>query len=139
MSTTSLKSLLIPSKTVTLEYPGFAGFEIEVSFLSRETLLNLRKKATKVSFKNRQTVEELNDDLFLEIYCKEAIKGWKGLKLAYLQKLALVELPEYTDEDELEYSPANALDLMKSSVDFDQYISNTVSELANFQKSSSKK
>lgn len=139
MTTASLKTLLVPSKEVEVEYPGFPGFTIKVSFLSRESLMNLRKKATKTSFKNRQTVEELNDDLFLELYVKASIKGWKGLKYSFLEKLALVELGDYDEATELEYSDENALYLMKSSTDFDQFISNTVTDLASFQKSSSSK
>ena len=52
----SLKTMLVPSKEVTVEYPGMPGFEVSVSFLSRETLQNIRKKATKTTFKNRQPV-----------------------------------------------------------------------------------
>ena len=61
----SLKTLLVPSKTVNLEFPGFPGFKIDVSFLSRETLINIRKKASKTSYKNRQASEELDDELEL--------------------------------------------------------------------------
>jgi hypothetical protein len=81
----SLKNLLVPSKSLEVEYPGMPDFKIEVAFLSRETLQSIRKKSTKTSFKNRQPVEELNDDLFLELYVKNAIKGWTGLKLKYLE------------------------------------------------------
>ena len=67
MTDISLKSLLVPSKSVEVEFPGMPGFKIDVAFLSRETLVNIRKKATKTTFKNRQPVEELNDELFLEL------------------------------------------------------------------------
>ena len=77
----SLKTLLVPSKSIEVEYPGFPGFKVDVSFLSRETLVGIRKKATKTTFKNRVTSEELNDDLFLQLYVQASVKGWKGLKL----------------------------------------------------------
>ena len=32
-ATVSLKSLLVPSKTVEVEIPGFSGFKIQLSFL----------------------------------------------------------------------------------------------------------
>ena len=63
----SLKALLVPSKAVEVEYPGLNGFKINVVFLSRETLVSIRKKATKTAFKNRQPVEELDDKLFLSL------------------------------------------------------------------------
>ena len=130
----SLKTMLVPSKEVTVEYPGMPGFEVNVSFLSRETLQNIRKKATKTTFKNRQPVEELNDDLFLELYVKGSIKGWSGLKLSYLEQLAPVDVSDQDPESELEYTEENALYLMKSSTNFDSFISEQVTDLGNFSK-----
>lgn len=135
----SLKALLVPSKEVEVDYPGLPGFKLKLNFLSRETLLNIRKKATKTTFKNRQTTEELNDELFLQLYAQACIKGWKGLKLRDLETLAPVDLSGQDPEDELEYSEENALFLMKNSANFDSFISETVSELGNFQTSSAKK
>jgi len=135
MSSLSLKNMLVPSKEVTVEYPGMPGFEIQVSFLSRETLQTIRKKATKTTFKNRQPVEELNDDLFLELYVRGSIKGWTGLKFKYLEQLAPVDLADQDLEQELEYSEENALYLMKSSTNFDSFISEKVTDLGNFSKS----
>lgn len=136
--TLSLKSLLVPSKLVEVEFPGFAGFKVQLSFLSRETLVSIRKKATKISFKNRQPVEELNDDLFLQLYVSSAIKGWSGLKLSYLEQLAPVDLSGQDMDAELSYSDDNALFLMKSSSNFDAWVSEQVTELGNFQKSNAK-
>lgn len=135
----SLKTLLVPSKTVEVEYPGMPGFKISVSFLSRETLVNIRKKATKTSFKNRQAVEELNDDLFLQLYVQASVKGWSGLKLSYLEQLAPVDLTGQDLDEELEFSEENALFLMKSSANFDAFISEIVTDLGNFQKNSEAK
>jgi hypothetical protein len=134
VSNISLKTLLVPSKTVTVEYPGMPGFEVDVCFLSRETLQSIRKKATKTSFKNRQPVEELNDDLFLELYVKASIKGWSGLKLNYLEQLAPVDVSKEDAESELDYSEENALMLMKASTNFDAFISEQVTDLGNFSK-----
>ena len=132
MSQLSLKSMLVPSKTNTVEYPGMPGFEVTISFLSRETLQSIRKKATKTSFKNRQPVEELNDDLFLQLYSENSIKGWKGLKLKYLEQLAPVDIAGSDPESELDFSNEDALALMKSSTNFDSFISEQVTDLGNF-------
>ena len=138
-TTLSLKALLVPSKTVDVDYPGLPGFTVTVSFLSRETLISIRKKATKTSFKNRQPVEELNDELFLQLYVKEAVKGWDGLKLSYLEQLAPVDLTGQDADAELEFTDENALFLMKNSSNFDAFISEIVTDLGNFQKSSAQK
>ncbi len=130
---TTLKSLLVPSKETEISYPGIPDFKLKICFLSRETLQNLRKRATKTTFKARQPVEELNDDLFLQLYVKECIKGWTGLRFRDVETLAPVDLSAIEDKDaELEYSEENALELMKGSVDFDQFISQQVTELGNF-------
>jgi hypothetical protein len=115
------------------------GFVIDLAFLSRETLLNIRKKSTKTTFKNRQAADEFNEDLFLQLYVENAVKGWKGLKLTYLEQLAPVDLAGQDMEAELIYSAENALYLMKNSSNFDGFISEQVGDLGNFTKSSSQK
>jgi len=139
MTILSLKTLLVPSKAVEVEYPGMPGFLIDLAFLSRETLLNIRKKSTKTSFKNRQPVEEFNEDLFLELYVAASVKGWSGFKLKYLEQLAPVDLSNQDLENELEFSAENALFLMKNSSNFDAFVSEQVSDLGNFSKTSSPK
>jgi hypothetical protein len=135
MANISLKTLLVPSKALEVEYPGMPDFKVQVAFLSRETLQTIRKKATKTSFKNRQPVEELNDEVFLDLYVKSAIKGWSGLKLKYLEQLAPVDLTGQDAQAELEYSEENALYLMKNSSNFDSFISEQVTDLGNFSTS----
>lgn len=139
VASVSLKSLLVPSKLVDAEFPGFPGFVVQLSFLSRETLVTIRKKATKTTFKNRQAVEELNDELFLQLYVDTCIKGWKGLKLSILEQLAPVDLTGQDGDAELEFSQENALFLMKSSNDFDSWVTEQVSDLGNFPSVSTSK
>lgn len=134
--TLSLKSLLVPSKSVEVEFPGFEGFKIKLNFLSRETLVNIRKKSTKTTFKNRQPIEELDDKLFLKLYVAAAIKGWSGFKYKYLNELAPTDILEADLDKEVPYSEENALVLMESSSNFDGFISETVSDLSSFTKSS---
>lgn len=135
----SLKSLLVPSKSVEVDYPGLNGFKVNVVFLSRETLVGIRKKSTKTTFKNRQASEELDDKLFLQLYVNACIKGWSGLKLSYLEQLAPVDLSDRDPEEELLWDQDNALFLMQSSANFDAFISETVTELSNFTKTSTPK
>lgn len=135
----SLKSLLVPSKATEVEYPGLRDFKINVVFLSRETLVAIRKKATTTTIKNRQAKEEVDDKLFLQFYVDATIKGWSGLKMSYVNQLAPTDLTGVDPEALLEYSPENALDLMRASGDFDSFITETVSELSNFTKTSTSK
>ena len=130
----SLSSLMTPSKTVTLDFPGYSGFAVDVTYLAREELLKLRKKCltTKFNRKTRQPEEELNEDMFLVEYVKAVIKGWKGLKFRYLEELLLVDVSELDPDDELPFTQDNAELLMKNSGDFDTWITEVVGDLENF-------
>lgn len=131
----SLSSLLVPSKAVDVDYPGLEGLKISVAFLSREELVKLRKKATKIVYKNRVQTDELNEELFLKLYVEATIKGWSGFKYKYLQDLLLVDLSTVKDaEASLPFNIDNALALMKGSTEFDSFISETVNDLSVFSK-----
>lgn len=132
MSVSSIKSLIVPNKTVTVEYPGMPGFEVKLCYLSRETQIAIRKKSTKVVFKNRQTQEDFDEELFLQLYVEQTIKGWSGLTLEYLSKLVPVDLTGQDPATLVDYSTENALALMKNSVNFDAFITEQVTDLGNF-------
>ena len=136
-SPVSLKSLLTPSKTVSIEMPGFEGFEVKLTYLAREELLKLRNRSVKqvLNKKTRAYEEQLDNDKFLVEYCKAIIKGWSGLKYKYLEELLSVDTSKLNLEDELDYTEENAELLMKNSGDFDNWVSETVAELENFTKS----
>jgi hypothetical protein len=130
----SLASLMTPSKTVTLEFPGYPDMTVDVCYLAREELLKLRKKcvSTKFNRKTRQPEENLDEDKFLTEYCNAVIKGWKGLKFRYLEELLLVDISELDPNDSLPFTQENAELLMKNSNDFDTWITEVVGDLENF-------
>lgn len=127
--------MLVPSKSVEVEYPGMPDFKLNISFMSREVMLNIRKKATKTTFKGRQTTDELDEALFTELYTKHTVTGWTGLKFKYLELLAPVDIAGQDPEAELPYTEENALFLVKNSGVFDQFITDQVSDLGNFTTS----
>lgn len=131
----SLKSVVVPSKEVKLDYPGLSGFKITLAYLSRETLVNLRKKATTntMSRGSRQVEEKLDEELFLSLFAAATIKGWEGFKLSYVEQLMPVDLGEMDRNKELEFTPENALSVMKNSPEFDSYINSVITDLGNFQ------
>jgi hypothetical protein len=133
----SLASLMTPSKTVTIDFPGCAGMTVDLCYLAREELLKLRKKCvtTKFSKRTRQPEEELDEERFLTEYCKAVIKGWKGLKFRYLEELLLVDISGQDPDDELTYTQENAELLMKNAGDFDTWVTDTVGDLENFTSS----
>ena len=132
--TVSLSSLMTPSKTVQIDFPGYEGFRVLVCYLAREELVKLRKKCmvTKFNKRTHQPEEELNEDKFLTEYCKAVIRGWSGFKYSYLEELLLVDVSSFDENEELPYSTDNAETLMKNSNAFDTWLTETASELENF-------
>ena len=130
----SLASLMTPSKTVTIDFPGYKGMTVALCYLAREELVKLRKKCitTKFNKKTHQPEEELDEERFLLEYCRAVIKGWKGLKYKYLEEFLLVDISALNPEDELPYTQENSELLMRNATGFDTWVTETVSDLENF-------
>ena len=120
-----------------MAYPSIDEFEVQITYLAREELLKVRNKCLKQKFnkKTRQFEDELDEDRFLTEYVKGVIKGWKGLKYSRLGELILVDVSAQNPEDELAFSQENAEVLMKSSNDFDTWITEVTGDLENFTES----
>jgi hypothetical protein len=135
----SLSDLLTPSKTATIDFPGYDGFSVKVTYLAREELLKLRKKSitTKINRRTRQPEEELNEEVFLKEYTKAVVKGWSGLKMKYLVQLIPVDEDKISDmESELPFTLENAQIMMENSNDFDAWLTEVVADLVNFTTTS---
>ena len=132
----SLASLLTPSKTVSIDFPGMEGFKVDLCYLAREELIKLRNKSITQKFnkKTRGFEDSLDENKFLVEYVKAIIKGWKGLKYSYLEELLLVDISSLDPDDELEFSQENAETLMKNATDFDSWVNETTGDLENFTK-----
>ena len=135
-----LKNLLVDSKTTWVEFPGLDGFEVELANLSRKELMNLRKRCTQNKFnrKTRQFEESLDDDKFVVEFTNATVKGWKGLKLKYLEDLVLVDLKGQDGNSLLEYSEDNAQILVENSNEFDNWLNEVVFDLENFRTKESR-
>ena len=130
-----LKSLLVDSKTTWVEFPGSEGFEVELANLSRKELQNLRKNCIQNKFnrKTRMYEESLDDEKFVKEFTLKTVKGWKGLKLKYLEDMLLVEYPKKDENVELEYTEDNAITLVENSTEFDNWLNEVVFDLENFR------
>lgn len=130
----SLASLMTPSKTVTIDFPGYSGLTVDLCYLGRDELLKLRKKCvtTKFNKKTRQPEEELDEDRFLTEYVKAVIKAWSGFKYSYLEEFLLVDVSSQDPNDQLPFTQENAELLMRNSNTFDTWVTETVGDLENF-------
>ena len=50
----SLASLMTPSKTVSVDFPGYSGFSVDLCYLAREELVKLRKRCISTKW-NKKT------------------------------------------------------------------------------------
>ena len=130
-----LKNLLVDVKTTWVEFPGLDEFEVELANLSRKELVALRKRCTQNKFnrKTRQFEEQLDDDKFVIHFTEATVKGWKGLKLKYLEDLVLVDLKGQDPEADMPYTPENAKELVENSTEFDNWLNEVVFDLENFR------
>lgn len=132
-----LKNMLLSEKVVSFDFPGCKGLKFNLAYLSKESNQALIKKCqtTKFNTKSRQAEQEFDDELFLELYVRAIVKGWNGFKLKFLKTLVLVDVAEDDEENELDFSDDNALNLMKNSVLFDTWVSDVIGDLGNFTSS----
>ena len=132
----SLASLITPSKTVTIDFPGHEDMSVDLCYLARDEMLKLRKKCliTKFNKKTHHPEEELDEELFLKNYCSSVIKNWSGLKYKYLEELLLVDISELEPDDCLPFTQDNAKLLMRNSTSFDTWVTETVGDLENFTR-----
>jgi hypothetical protein len=130
-----LKKLMVDTKAVWVDFPGLKGFSIEVANLSRKELSGLRKKCTGQKFdrKTRQVVETLDEEKFVQEFSISTIKNWKGLTLAHLETLLLIDTDGEDMSKELPYNESNAETLVSSSTEFDTWLNEVVFDLDNFR------
>jgi len=133
-----LKTLMVDTKAVWIDFPGLKGFKVEIANLARKELTGLRKKCTTTKFdrKTRQAVEDLDEEKFVTEFSKSVIRNWKGLTLAHLETLLLVDIDGKDPESELDYSEDNAELLVSSSTEFDTWLNEVVFDLDNFRTGS---
>tara|TARA_Y100001963_G_scaffold160148_1_gene268295 strand:+ start:12510 stop:12941 length:432 start_codon:yes stop_codon:yes gene_type:complete len=126
---------LIAKETATwVDFPEIDGFEINLIYLTRDDLMKVRNRALTYKFnkRTRQREEEVDNDKFLEAYAEKAIKGWRGLKVKHLPILLPVDISTLDGEENVEYTEDDALDLLKNSTIFDQFITDCMNDFEQF-------
>ena len=131
-----IKNLIAEQSSVWVEYPDIDGFEVNLKYLTREDLMKVRNAALTYKFnkRTRQREEEIDNDRFLENYAEKAIMGWKGLKVKHMPALMPVDISGIDGEDDIEYSSEDAIELLKNSTVFDQFVTDTMNDFEQFSK-----
>ena len=130
-----LKKLVVDSKAKWIDFAGLEGFSVEIANLSRKELNGIRKACTTTKFNRRSRVAEevLEDEKFVTEFTRKTVKNWRGLTLAHLETLILVDIDNQDSSKEVEYTEENAEVLVSQSTEFDTWLNEVVFDLDNFR------
>lgn len=131
-----IKSLLVKETSTWVEYPDIDGFEVNLRYLTREDLLKIRNASLTLKFnkRTRQKEEEVDSAKFIENYAERAIAGWRGLKIKHLPLLVPVDIAGMNPNEVVDYSEEDAVEILKNSPAFDQFVSDTLNDFEQFSR-----
>ena len=131
-----IKKLIAQTQSAWIDFPDIDGFSVNLVYLQREDLQKIRNASLTYKFnkRTRQREEEVDNDRFLDAYAEKAIIGWKGLRYKHLPALMPADISKVDAEEEIEYSNEDAIDLLKNSTIFDQFITDAMNDFEQFSK-----
>ena len=131
-----IRNLVAKETTTWVDFPDIDGFQVNLRYLTREDLMKIRNQSLTYKFnkRTRQREEEIDNDKFLEHYAEKAIVGWKGLKAKHLPVLVPVDISDMDPNEEVEYTEEDAIELLKNSSIFDQFITDCMNDFEQFSK-----
>lgn len=132
-----LQSMLKDKLQAWIPVDGYEGFEVELAYLSRPELEKIRKRVTKLELNKRTRAmeETLDTDAYTNILIKSSLLNWKGFTLEHALKLLPIEVSEGANlKEEIEFNEEDAIDLVKNSPTFDQWLNEAIYDLDNFRK-----
>lgn len=131
-----IKSMIVKETSTWVEFPDIAGFEVNLRFVTREDLLKIRTASLTYKFnkRTRQREEEVDSAKFLEAYAERAIADWRGLKVKHLPMLLPVDITSMNPEESVDYTSEDAVELLKNSPVFDQFVTDTLADFEQFSR-----
>ena len=131
-----IKKMMAEKSSIWVDYPDVDGFSVNLNYLTREDLMKVRNSSLTYKFnkRTRQREEEVDNDRFLENYAEKAIIGWKGLKVKHMPALMPVDISGMDVDDDIEYSNEDAIELLKNSTVFDQFITDCMNDFEAFSR-----
>lgn len=130
---------MVTDKTVDVQFPDSDTFYVSLAYLSREKLVKVRNRSLVVKFnkRSRQREEEVDNDKFLEEYARAVVKSWRGLTIRELSKMMPIETTGANLEQDVPYSEEDALELLRNSTIFDQFVTDTMNDFEVFENEKS--
>lgn len=128
--------MLVQDTSTWVEFPDIPGFEVNLRFITREELLKIRTASLTFKFnkRTRQREEEVDSAKFLENYAERAIADWRGLKIKHLPSLMPVDISGFKPDEEVEFSTEEAVEMLKNSPIFDQFVTDTLNDFEQFSR-----
>jgi len=129
-----ISKLIAKETVIDVEFPDIEGFIVKLVYLGRDDLLKIRNSSLGYKFnkRTRQREEEVDNEKFVEEYARRAIKGWSGLKVRHLPKLLPVDISGQNADEDVVYTEEDALDLLRSSTVFDQFVTDALNDYEKF-------
>ena len=129
-----LNNLKINQKSIKVSFPRYKNFKLDMCYLPREELSNIREKNVTFSYSRttRQKEESVDTDKFMDEYIKKALVGWSGLTFEIVKSLVPIEVAEEDLAKDVPYTHEDAMWLVKNSNEFDSFISDTMSQVDLF-------
>ena len=129
--------MLVKETSTWVEYPDIEGFSVNLRYLTREDLLKIRNSSLTLKFnkRTRQKEEEVDSAKFIENYAEKAIADWRGLKVKHLPLLVPADITGLNPEESVAYTEEDAIELLKNSPAFDQFVSDTLNDFEQFSRS----
>jgi hypothetical protein len=131
-----IRNLVAKETTTWVDFPDIDGFQVNLRYLTREDLMKIRNQSLTYKFnkRTRQREEEIDNDKFLDHYAEKAIVDWKGLKVKHLPVLLPVDISSMDANENIDYSEEEALELLRSSTVFDQFVTDAMNDFEQFSK-----
>lgn len=132
----NIANLIVDSRSMTFEYPGMPEFKVELAYVAKTRLAEIRKNCLKTSYDTSLGIptQELDQEKWTSDFCAEIIKGWSGFTVGHLATLLLIDEEGLDLAEEVPFNLENAVTLLNRSTAFDGWVNSRISDLNNFRK-----
>lgn len=132
----SITSVVLNSKSMEFEFPGYESFKVTIRYNTAEKLTALRNECVKntIDTSTGYPVEKLDREKWDTLFTENTIEGWEGLTWGIVADLMLIKEEAVDKDEEVEFSIENAKALLQQSKTFDIWLNACLKDINNFRK-----
>lgn len=136
----SLDGLIADSAKADLvrEFEFLEGFKLRLKFMSRtlaQTYVD-QCRVRKFNPQTRQREDTLDAEKLQGLMVKNHFIGWTGFTIKHLREIVVVNKTDLDDDTEIEFTSETALQLVQQSTDMEEFVFETIRNVAAFQRDS---